>query len=79
MVSPEGEKVHFAGTVDPAAANGNVEIWLDEVHKAMMSSLEKVVAEGIASYVRMSREIWILEFPGQAVLNVSQCYWTEEA
>ena len=68
MISGEGEVVPFLKPVDPnhGDAKGNVEVWLGEVYKAYKA------------YVECPRKEWILNWPAQVVLAVSQCYWTAQ-
>ncbi|KAK3261578.1 hypothetical protein CYMTET_29517 [Cymbomonas tetramitiformis] len=77
MYSVEGEKVEFIKSVDPHESNA-VEIWLTEVEAAMMNSLRKVACASVAAYANTARCKWILEWPGQMVLGISQIYWTKE-
>jgi len=79
MVSPECEEVHFTKEVNPAAANGNVEIWLTQVGKAMLTSLKEIARHAYACYAQRPRHEWVTEWPAQVALNVSQAHWTREA
>ncbi len=77
LVSIEGEKIGFLDRVNPAAT-GAVERWLLEVESAMRRTLHKVSGEALSAYATTERSQWILEWPGQLVLNCSQVYWTRE-
>ncbi len=44
----------------------------------MRRTLHKVAGEALQAYARGERSQWILEWPGQLVLNCSQVYWTRE-
>lgn len=77
LISVEGEKIGFLDRVNPAST-GAVERWLLEVESAMRRTLHKVAGEALNSYAASERSQWILEWPGQLVLNCSQVYWTRE-
>ncbi|XP_072168572.1 dynein axonemal heavy chain 3-like [Diadema setosum] len=78
MISAEKEVVPFATKVYPAKARGMVEKWLVQVEEVMISSVTKVCKDGTAAYAANPRNKWVLEWPGQVVLCVSQIYWTDE-
>ena len=44
----------------------------------MMSSVRKVIIEGVAAYANLPRNKWVLDWAGQVVLCVTQIFWTEE-
>ena len=66
--------------VDPNTpkAKGNVEVWFTDLMKAMRLSMKEVFKASIKEYSKMRRGDWVLNWPGQVVLNVSQLYWTNE-
>ena len=37
----------------------------------------QVIEESMSAYINTKREEWVVAWPGQAVLCVSQCYWTK--
>ncbi|KAJ3317485.1 Dynein heavy chain 3, axonemal, partial [Blyttiomyces sp. JEL0837] len=78
MCSSENERVRLKEVIEPAAAKGAVEKWLLQVEKVMQSSIHQQVSNGMKSYAETPREKWILEWPGQVVICVSQIYWTRE-
>jgi dynein heavy chain len=78
MCSSENEKVKFKEVIEPANAKGAVEKWLLQVEKVMQSSLHQQVTNAIKAYRDSPREQWVLEWPGQIVICVSQIYWTKE-
>lgn len=43
MYSIEGEKIDFVKVIDPMAAKGKVEEWLEQVEKTMLASVKSVV------------------------------------
>jgi dynein heavy chain, axonemal len=49
-----------------------VEQWLLEVEGVMKRTLHKLAGEALDAYARTERSRWILEWPGQLVLNCSQ-------
>jgi dynein heavy chain len=76
MYSIEGEKIDFTKVIDPMAAKGKVEEWLEQVEKTMLASVKKVVEDSYTDYQKTPRDQWILKWAGQAVLVISQLYWT---
>jgi dynein heavy chain len=66
--------------VDPEAGGnkGCVELWLTELQGSMRSTLRSVVAAAAAAYTSTPRADWVLQWPGQVVLCVSQMFWTRE-
>ncbi|KAI8803834.1 dynein heavy chain and region D6 of dynein motor-domain-containing protein [Cladochytrium replicatum] len=78
MYSAQKEYVKFVNTVSTAQAAGAVEKWLLDVEKSMIASMKDVVARAYHGYVVSPRDRWVLEWPGQVVLTVSQIYWTNE-
>ena len=76
MESVEGEKVDFIEAVDPSAT-GAVEKWLLAVEGVMKRTLHRLASDALAAYAMMERSRWILDWPGQLVLNCSQVYWTQ--
>ena len=77
MNSVEGERVPFVQAVDPEKSRA-VEVWLLEVEDAMRAALHKIAGDAIDAYPQTERSKWILEWPGQLVLNCSQVHWTLE-
>lgn len=51
---------------------GAVECWLLEVESAMKRAVHTLVREALTAYPRSARTDWILQWPGQLVLNCSQ-------
>ncbi|KAF6266164.1 dynein heavy chain 9 [Scenedesmus sp. NREL 46B-D3] len=77
MVSQEGEKITFTERVNPALS-GAVECWLLEVQGAMKRTMHSIMREALAAHPKAPRTSWILQWPGQLVLNGSQVFWTRE-
>ncbi len=79
MLSSQQESVTFTDSISTVNANGAVEKWLLEVEQNMIKSMRHVIGKGFEDYsVAESREKWVLSWPGQVVLAVSQIYWTYE-
>ncbi len=77
LVSVEGEKIPFVQSVDPAAS-GAVEVWLLAVENAIKRTLHSLARDALMAYAQGPRSSWILQWPGQLVLNCSQvcaCLW----
>ncbi|KAJ3098250.1 Dynein heavy chain 3, axonemal [Phlyctochytrium planicorne] len=78
MCSGENERVRLKEVIEPAAAKGAVEKWLLQVEKVMQSSVHQQVSNALKAYAESPREKWVLEWPGQVVICVSQIFWTRE-
>eukprot|EP00946_MAST-07B_sp_MAST-7B-sp1_P004725 g4725.t1 len=83
MYSSEGEYVPFkydvineTGRINPDSANGLVEKWLNDVERVMRKSVAESIRSSIEAYALASRTDWIVKWPGQVVLCVTQLYWT---
>lgn len=78
MCSSENEIVKFKEHVEPALAKGAVEKWLLQIEKVMQASIHQQVSASLEVYPEVLRENWVLDWPGQVVLCVSQLDWTKE-
>ncbi|XP_037071094.1 dynein heavy chain 12, axonemal-like [Pollicipes pollicipes] len=78
MFSSEGEKVELVSVISTAEAKGSVEKWLMQVQEDMLASVREVIAISFEAYAQSVRKHWVIEWPGQVVLCVSQVYWTAE-
>lgn len=78
MKSSEGEMVELATVISTSAARGQVEKWLLELEEIMVESVWKVCGIGLETYPQQPRGEWVRNYPGQAVLAVTQKYWTDE-
>ncbi|KAL7748727.1 hypothetical protein RI367_005881 [Sorochytrium milnesiophthora] len=78
MYSGQKEYIKFIGKISTAEAAGAVEKWLLDVEKSMIASMRDVVAQSYTAYKDQPREEWVLQWPGQAVLTISQVFWTRE-
>ncbi|KAJ3342735.1 Dynein heavy chain 7, axonemal [Gonapodya sp. JEL0774] len=78
MYSASKEFVKFVTPISTSEAAGQVEKWLLDVEKVMLASMRDVTKESYDAYKEFPREKWVLNWPGQVVLTVSQIYWTGE-
>ncbi|KAG8186377.1 hypothetical protein JTE90_026795 [Oedothorax gibbosus] len=78
MLSSEGERVHLSSVISTKDARGQVEKWLLQVQNVMLVSVRNVIFDAHKSYAISPRIKWIVHWPGQVVLCVSQIYWTAE-
>ena len=69
--APAGEKVDWLEPVKPEIT-GAVELWLNEVEGVIRRTVHKLAEEALTAYAVTERSKWILEWPGQLVLNCSQ-------
>lgn len=76
MFSAEKERVDFVKIVDPNKKN--VEEWMNEVENMMRMSVRAALERSIEQYKNTQRSKWVLQHPGQCVLNGSQVHWTAE-
>ena len=56
----------------------NVEFWMGDVERMMVASVRHVLLKSIQVYPETPRCEWVLEHPGQCVLNGSQVHYTSE-
>ncbi|GFQ90622.1 dynein heavy chain 7, axonemal [Trichonephila clavata] len=78
MLSSEGEQVFLTSIISTKEARGQVEKWLLQVQDVMLISVRNVILDAHKSYAITARINWIVQWPGQVVLCVSQIYWTAE-
>ncbi|CAL4086129.1 unnamed protein product, partial [Meganyctiphanes norvegica] len=76
--SSEQEVISLTTIISTSKARGQVEKWLVQLESSVKDSIKKVVSDSMAAYSESPREQWALEWPGQAVLAVSQTFWTTE-
>lgn len=49
-----------------------------QVERMMKKSLHTVTSQSVAAYPTKPRDAWLLDWPGQVVLAVSQIFWTRD-
>ena len=81
MISAEGEEVlmNTKINVNEGDKKGNVEKWMLEIERVMVSSLKQLTKESIQDYYNNTRPVWVKKWPGQIVLAVDQIDWTKGA
>ncbi len=77
LFSSEKERLPLTQIIKTADARGAVEKWLVQVEKEMMVSVREVINQAIKAYPAKLRHEWVLDWPGQVMLCVSQLYWTQ--
>ncbi|XP_078059400.1 dynein axonemal heavy chain 12 [Mustelus asterias] len=78
MFSSEGERVELIERICTAEARGAVEKWLVQVEDIMLRSIHDVIERSQQDYPENKRSDWVISWPGQVVICVSQMYWTTE-
>ena len=76
MRSKEGESINMVRTVNPNDADGAVESWLKDVEAVMYDTILDQCCEAVKDFEQCDRNEWVLKWPGQVVLAVSQIFWT---
>jgi dynein heavy chain len=76
MKSSQNEVVKLNTVISTVEARGQVEKWLLQLEKVMLSSVQQITSEGLEAYPNVKRVKWIQEWPGQIVLAVTQKFWT---
>jgi dynein heavy chain len=76
MHSKEGEVIDFVSNV--VTKGNNVEVWMTDVENQMIRAIREAFKIGVETYIEKARPQWVLDNPGQIVLNSSQVFWTAE-
>lgn len=76
LLSSEKERLPLTQKISTADAKGAVEKWLLQVEKAMLVSVRSVIQSSLKAYDSKERHQWVLDWPGQVVLCMSQIFWT---
>eukprot|EP00048_Salpingoeca_helianthica_P012895 m.192407 g.192407 ORF g.192407 m.192407 type:complete len:3920 (+) comp15437_c5_seq100:290-12049(+) len=76
MKSSQNEVILLDTVISTSEAKGQVEKWLLQLEGFMMSSIRKIIIEGLESYPTVPRSQWVQQWPGQVVLAVTQKFWT---
>ncbi len=76
--SPENEKIQLIRPLGLKEGDrkGNVEIWLKDLEKIMNDTLKDQCKKSFKDYSSTPRAKWLVSWPGQIVLLVSQILWT---
>ncbi|GFH11504.1 uncharacterized protein HaLaN_07012 [Haematococcus lacustris] len=69
MISIEGEVIPFDKPVPTQGDSNGVERWLLQAEAQMRASLATITANAMKAYATTPREKWLLEWPGQSVLQ----------
>lgn len=77
MVSVEDERIPWIEPVSPHKI-GPVETWLTKCETVIYQTMHKMARDAIEDYPNKERSSWILQWPGQLVLNCGQVFWTKE-
>jgi len=77
MVSIEGETIPWLKPVSPLRI-GAVETWLGVAEKAIYQTIHDLARRALEDYPTKERCQWILQWPGQLVLNCGSVFWTRE-
>lgn len=76
MISKENEEcVEFIAECD---CDGQVEIWLNRVSDNMKKTLHSIFFKSLIAYDEKPRDEWILDWPAQPALCVTQISWSNE-
>nr|CCC53405.1 putative dynein heavy chain, fragment [Trypanosoma vivax Y486] len=70
-----GEGEHLPST-NPLLPEGNVEMWLQSVEAMMKSTVAEQLRQAFRDYTETPRAQWVLKWPAQCVIAVSQIFWT---
>lgn len=76
MTSLEGEKVMFSTPVNPLSKQ--VEDWMTDVENQMIISMKRELKKAIVAFDPARKTEWVLQHPGQCILNGFQNVWTNE-
>ncbi|XP_015126095.2 dynein heavy chain 12, axonemal [Diachasma alloeum] len=78
MFSDDKEEVQFQEMISTSAARGCVERWLIQVEEQMVKSIRHEIMMSYFDYETNERVQWVLIWPGQVIICVSQIYWSME-
>ena len=78
MISSEGEYIHFEQKIVPKYYKGLVERWLTYLEEIMTYEVKKFILQSLNDYSNMPKEQFVLNRPGQAIVNVFMTVWTFE-
>jgi dynein heavy chain len=80
MISQETEEVKMIRCVDPESPTnkGNVEKWLLELESIQWDSIRDEVEKSKSEFPTIPRTDWMVRWPAQVILLVSQIFWTRD-
>lgn len=78
MVSSEGEVITFEQKIVPKYYKGLVERWLTYLEETMVYEVKKFILHSLNEYAMVSKDKFVLNRPGQALVNVLMTVWTFE-
>ena len=78
LFSSEKERLPLLQKVSTVDAKGSVEKWLLGVEGMMLNSVQNIIKLAYEAFTKTPREKWVLNWPGQVVIAVSQIFWTLE-
>eukprot|EP00762_Andalucia_godoyi_P002660 ANDGO_03360.mRNA.1 Dynein-1-beta heavy chain len=76
--SKAGEQINLLTAVDPREHDNMVERWLRVLELSMQETIRLQIHSCLENRTRAVREEWLLQWPSQMVLLVSQIMWTRE-
>lgn len=77
MFSVENERVGFMKKMNPADSGNQVEKWLLEVERSMVSSLKDSTTRCAQAKSSSPYDQWVVNWPGQVIIAVSSLIWTK--
>lgn len=78
VISSEGEKLEFTEAIETMHHQGLVEKWLRIFEDTLANEVRRQIEISFEDLEVMEREKFILDRPGQAVLNVNMTKWTSD-
>lgn len=78
MFSSEGERVELTEGISTIETKGQVEKWLLRVQEVMQHSVKDSIRKARLVYPTVQLKDWVIHWPGQTVLCVSQLFWTSK-
>jgi len=76
MYSSEDEYIQFMTRIDTNAARGQVDEWLNQVEASMIANVREQTRQAFVAYKKSSRDKWVINRCGMAVLCISMTFWT---
>ena len=76
--SSQGEIIEFTESVQTADHKGLVEKWLKKFEETLITEVRRFIEISFSEFDKVSREEFVLNRPGMAVLNVDMTDWTRK-